>query len=141
MRGLVLFLCGKLPQATQHVNSALRLDPSHQQAQQLRKRVKDVERLKDEGNALFKALQYDAAIAKYTETLDVWILTLVFILLLRAIISVLVPQRRKGRVAKSGQHCYQTGLPPLSKYISSLYLPPSFDCGAAEPTRGRFGRH
>ena len=41
LRGLVLFLSAKLPQALQHVQSALRYDPAHEQAQKLRKRVKD----------------------------------------------------------------------------------------------------
>ena len=51
LRGLVLFLSGRLPQALQHATSALRLDPGHEPAQRLRKRVKDVERLKEEGNS------------------------------------------------------------------------------------------
>ncbi|GLB41504.1 putative TPR-like protein [Lyophyllum shimeji] len=70
VRGLVLFLTGKLPQATQHVNSALRLDPGHETARRLRIRVKDVERLKEEGNVSFKTGQYEDAIAKYSEALD-----------------------------------------------------------------------
>ncbi|KAG6860002.1 hypothetical protein C0995_000644 [Termitomyces sp. Mi166 len=70
IRGLVLFLGGKLPQATQHVNSALRLDPSHEAARRLRIRVKDVERLKEEGNVAFKSGKYEDAIAKYSEALD-----------------------------------------------------------------------
>lgn len=64
-------LSGKLPQALQHVQSALRLDPSHLPAQQLRKRVKDIERLKDEGNVAFKAGKLQEAVAKYTDTLEV----------------------------------------------------------------------
>ncbi|GAV99525.1 protein prenylyltransferase [Lentinula edodes] len=70
LRGLVLMLSGKLPQALQHVQSALRLDPSHLPAQQLRKRVKDIERLKDEGNIAFKAGKLQEAVAKYTDTLE-----------------------------------------------------------------------
>lgn len=70
IRGLVLFLSGKLPQASQHVNSALRLDPGHEAARRLRIRVKDVERLKEEGNVSFKAGQYEDAISKYSEALD-----------------------------------------------------------------------
>jgi len=71
LRGLVLFLGGKLPSALQHAQSALRLDPSHERAQQLRKRVKDVERLKDEGNVAFKAGDLDDAVEKYTRALEV----------------------------------------------------------------------
>ena len=71
LRGLVLFLGGKLPQALQHTQSALRLDPGYEPAQKLRKRVKDVERLKEEGNTAFKASRLNEAVDKYTEALDV----------------------------------------------------------------------
>jgi DnaJ family protein C protein 7 len=37
----------------------------------LRKRVKDVERLKEEGNTAFKGSRLQDAIARYTEALDV----------------------------------------------------------------------
>ena len=70
-RGLVLFLSGKLPQAVQHVQSALRLDPGHEAAMQLRKRVKEVERLKEEGNKSFKSGALDDAIEKYTAAIEV----------------------------------------------------------------------
>lgn len=70
LRGLVLFLTNKLPSSLQHCQSALRLDPGHEPALQLRKRVKDVERLKDEGNVLFKTQRWTEAIAKYGEALD-----------------------------------------------------------------------
>jgi DnaJ family protein C protein 7 len=67
----VLFLSGRLPQAVQHALSALRLDPGHEPAQRLRKRVKDVERLKEEGNAAFKIGKLEEALEKYTECLEV----------------------------------------------------------------------
>lgn len=51
--------------------SALRLDPDHEIARRLRMRVKDVDRLKEEGNALFKTGKYEEAIEKYSEALDV----------------------------------------------------------------------
>ncbi|KAF8638763.1 hypothetical protein AX17_001979 [Amanita inopinata Kibby_2008] len=70
LRGLVLFLSGKLPQSLQHAQSALRLDPGHAPAQKLRKRAKDVERLKEEGNVAFKSGKLQEAIEKYTECLD-----------------------------------------------------------------------
>jgi DnaJ homolog subfamily C member 7 len=72
LRGLVLFLSGKLPQSLQNIASALRLDPSHIPAAQLRRRVKDVEKLKDEGNAFFKKAQWLDAIDKYSEALEVY---------------------------------------------------------------------
>ena len=67
----MLFLSGKLSQALQHVQSALRLDPGHEAAMQLRKRAKDVERLKEEGNNLFKSGVLDGAIEKYTSAIEV----------------------------------------------------------------------
>jgi len=70
-RGLVLFLSGKLPQALQHVQSALRLDPGHEAAMQLRKRVKEVERLKEEGNKAFKSGDHNDAVEKYTAAIEV----------------------------------------------------------------------
>jgi DnaJ family protein C protein 7 len=70
LRGLVLFLTAKLPQALQHLQSALRLDPAHEAAQKLRKRVKDVERLKDEGNMAFKMSRLEEAVEKYSEALE-----------------------------------------------------------------------
>lgn len=71
LRGLVLFLTAKLPQALNYLQSALRLDPGHEPTQKLRKRVKDVERLKDEGNIAFKMSNLEEAVEKYTEALDV----------------------------------------------------------------------
>ena len=70
-RGLVLFLSGKLPQALQHLQSALRLDPGHDSALQLRRRIKDVERLKEEGNQAFKVGSLQDAIEKYDASLEV----------------------------------------------------------------------
>lgn len=70
IRGLILFLSGKLPQAIQHVTSALRLDPGHGDASRLRKRIKDVERLKEEGNTAFKNGKLQDAVDRYTEALE-----------------------------------------------------------------------
>jgi DnaJ homolog subfamily C member 7 len=72
-------LSAKLPAALQHAQSALRLDPGHGPAQQLRKRVKDVERLKDEGNVAFKTGSLNEAVEKYTEALEVHSLHIYFI--------------------------------------------------------------
>lgn len=71
LRGLVLFLTGKLPQAIQHAQSALRSDPEHMAARMLLRRARDVERVKEEGNAAFKVGRTQDAIDKYTETLEV----------------------------------------------------------------------
>jgi DnaJ family protein C protein 7 len=70
-RARIMFLTGKLTQALQHVMEALRLDPGSESAQQLRKRIKDVERLKEEGNTAFKIGKLDDAVRLYSETLDV----------------------------------------------------------------------
>ncbi|EIW75107.1 TPR-like protein [Coniophora puteana RWD-64-598 SS2] len=69
-RGLVLLLSGKLPQAKDHAASALRLDPAHAPAMHLRKRVREIERLKEEGNAAFKANRLDDALRMYDEALE-----------------------------------------------------------------------
>ena len=53
------------------MTSALRLDPGHEPAQKLRKRVKDVERLKEEGNVAFKVGKLQEALDKYSECLEV----------------------------------------------------------------------
>ena len=75
LRGLIMFLSAKTAQALSHVQSALRLDPGHEPAQRLRKRVKDVERLKEEGNTAFKAGRLDEATERYTEALEVCVLS------------------------------------------------------------------
>ena len=64
LRGLLLFLTAKPAQATQHVQSALRLDPGHEAAMKLRKRIKDVERLKEE------VLESDRRWREIVRTLD-----------------------------------------------------------------------
>lgn len=108
IRGLVLFLSGKLPQALQHVASALRLDPGHEKARKLRIRVKDVERLKEEGNVAFKTGKLDEAIAKYTEALDVSVRSLIHVLFYSAFHdSKSDKQRRKAVEARSAPHCYR----------------------------------
>lgn len=71
IRGLYFFLTAKLPNALQHCISALRLDPDNQRAKALRQRVKAVERLKEEGNVLFKRDRWKDAIDKYNEALEV----------------------------------------------------------------------
>ncbi|KAN0086110.1 hypothetical protein V8E55_007244 [Tylopilus felleus] len=70
IRGLVLFLSGKLPQALRRVASALRLDPKHKVALRLRKRIEDVERLKEEGNTAFKSGKLNKAVTLYTVCLE-----------------------------------------------------------------------
>ena len=51
--------------------SAVRFDPGHER---LRNRVKDVEKLKDDGNVAFKMDKFEEAISKYEECLEVLLL-------------------------------------------------------------------
>jgi hypothetical protein len=107
LRGLVLFLSAKLPQAAQHAASALRLDPGHKAAMQLRKRVKDVERLKEEGNVAFKMSRLQEAVDKYGEALDV---SMPFLVLARthmrhACISGSENRWKRARAARSARRC------------------------------------
>ena len=110
LRGLVLFLTGKLPQALQHVSSALRLDPGHEQAQKLRKRVKDVERLKEEGNVAFKQGKLQEAYDLYSETLDVGDFCVFRLRKLSSLYSASAHRRRKAKVARSALRCCQIEL-------------------------------
>ncbi|KZT36872.1 protein prenylyltransferase [Sistotremastrum suecicum HHB10207 ss-3] len=71
LRALVLFLTNRLPQALQHAQSTLRLDPEHSKARLLIRRIKEVERLKEEGNSAFKSGRLATAVEKYGETLEV----------------------------------------------------------------------
>jgi DnaJ family protein C protein 7 len=71
LRGLVLFLGGRLPQALQHLTSALRFDPGHEPAMKLRRRIKDIDKLKEDGNTAFKAGNLQDAVDKYSECLEV----------------------------------------------------------------------
>ena len=87
VRGLVLFLSGKLPLALQHVASALRLDPEHEVASRLRERIKDVERIKEEGNTAFKSGRLVEAIILYTECLEVCNTTILMIVLISSLNS------------------------------------------------------
>ena len=96
LRGLVLFLCGRLPQALQHAQSALRYDPGHEPAQRLRKRVKEVERLKEEGNQAFKLGNLHEALRLYTEALEVCACALSFIFVYQTSF-VLAGRRKRGR--------------------------------------------
>ena len=87
MRGLVLFLSGKLPLALQHLASALRLDPKHEVASRLRKRIKYVERIKEEGNTAFKSGKLVEAVILYTKCLEVCNPTILMIVLISSLNS------------------------------------------------------
>ncbi|KAG9043915.1 hypothetical protein FS837_008975 [Tulasnella sp. UAMH 9824] len=70
VRGLLLFLTNQISSSMEHLKTALRLDQEHDRARPLLRRVREVEKTKDEGNTLFKAGQFEAAVEKYTATLD-----------------------------------------------------------------------
>lgn len=120
LRGLVLFLSGRLPQALQHATSALRLDPGHEPAQRLRKRVKDVEKLKEEGNSAFKIGKLQDALTKYTECLDVrlcfWFPP-VFSFFAEVVTSVSENQRKKGKGVRLGRPCFLIERRHCSRYV------------------------
>jgi DnaJ family protein C protein 7 len=96
LRGLVLFLGGRLPQALQHAQSALRYDPGHEPAQRLRKRVKEVERLKEDGNQAFKLGKLEEALSLYTDALEVRLLASILSFVTGVFPFVLLARRRKG---------------------------------------------
>lgn len=70
IRGLVLFLTNQISSSMEHLKTALRLDQEHDRARPLLRRVREVEKTKEEGNTFFKAGQFEAAAEKYTATLD-----------------------------------------------------------------------
>ena len=118
-----MFLTAKTAQALKHVVSALQLDPGHEPAMRLRKRVKDVDRLKDEGNVAFKAGQLQTANEKYTEALDVRGHQLLEIELraYRAFCSESAVKRAKARVA-TYVLCYSPTEPQrFSRYTIRKY--------------------
>lgn len=117
LRGLVLFLGGRLPQALQHVMSALRLDPGHEPAQKLRKRVKDVEKIKEDGNVAFKTGRLQEAYDRYSECLEVRPDPSFVAYLSNFISSVSGTRKKKAGVAKFELHCFQTVLRRCSRRV------------------------
>lgn len=71
LRALVLLLTGRLLQGLDQINAVLRFDPDNQPAKELRSRIKGVIRLKEDGNALFGEKQWNAAIGKWSDALEV----------------------------------------------------------------------
>jgi DnaJ homolog subfamily C member 7 len=70
VRAVVLFLTNRIPDSIKHLQSALRYDPEYPRARLLLRRAREIERLKDEGNAAFKAGRHAEAVVRYTETLE-----------------------------------------------------------------------
>lgn len=69
-RGLVLFTQGSSAQAIAHAQAALRNDPDHTPARLLLKKVRQMDSTKEAGNDLFKRGQWQPAIEKYSECIE-----------------------------------------------------------------------
>lgn len=70
VRGLALFAQGNTAQAVAHAQAALRNDPDHTSAKALLRRARALDATKEAGNDLFKRSQWQDAIVKYTECLN-----------------------------------------------------------------------
>jgi len=71
LRGQVLFLTNKPADATSILRHALTLDPENATARKMLKRVKELEKVKEEGNTAFKLQRWEEAAKKYSEALDI----------------------------------------------------------------------
>jgi DnaJ family protein C protein 7 len=70
LRGQVLFLTNKPAEATSILRHALSLDPENAKARTLLKRVKTLEKAKEEGNSAVKKGSYEDAARHYTDALE-----------------------------------------------------------------------
>ncbi|TFY58415.1 hypothetical protein EVJ58_g6435 [Rhodofomes roseus] len=70
MRALVLFLTADLGEALNKINTALRLDPDHEEVKAARARFKNVSDLKEDGNFRFKTGDLSGAIEQWTSALN-----------------------------------------------------------------------
>ncbi|KIM25410.1 hypothetical protein M408DRAFT_331174 [Serendipita vermifera MAFF 305830] len=71
LRGQVLFLTNKPADATSILRHALTLDPENGTARKMLKRVKELEKVKDDGNSAFKGQRWEEAARKYSDALDI----------------------------------------------------------------------
>lgn len=71
---LVFFLTADFLEAKRNITYALNLDHDNDHAKLLRARIEQVERLKTEGNTLFKKFLYLRAVNNYAEALKVCLL-------------------------------------------------------------------
>ncbi|KAH8815806.1 hypothetical protein F5884DRAFT_773738 [Xylogone sp. PMI_703] len=71
LRGRALYAQGENEKAIQHFRQALNCDPDYRDAAKYLKMVTKLDRMKTEGNDLFKAKNWQAAVDKYTEALEV----------------------------------------------------------------------
>jgi DnaJ homolog subfamily C member 7 len=71
LRGRALYAQGDNDKAIQHFRQALQCDPDYRDAVKYLKMVQRLDRMKEEGNTLFKAGKYQDAHDKYSEALEV----------------------------------------------------------------------
>ena len=71
LRGHVLFLINKPADSTSILRHALTLDPENGTARRMLKRVKELEKVKEEGNTAFKLQRWEEAAGKYGDALDI----------------------------------------------------------------------
>jgi DnaJ homolog subfamily C member 7 len=71
LRGRVLYAQGDNEKAIQHFRQALNCDPDFKDAVKYLRMVQKLERMKEEGNAFFKAGKYQEAVDVYTRALAV----------------------------------------------------------------------
>ncbi|KAH7382296.1 hypothetical protein BKA66DRAFT_464194 [Pyrenochaeta sp. MPI-SDFR-AT-0127] len=71
LRGRILYAQGENDKAIQHFRQALSCDPDFKDAVKYLRMVQKLERMKQEGNAAFKAGRYKEAIDTYSQALEV----------------------------------------------------------------------
>lgn len=71
LRGRVMYAQGENDKAIQHFRQALGCDPDFKEAVKYLRMVQKLERMKQEGNAAFKAGRFQEAIDTYTQALEV----------------------------------------------------------------------
>jgi DnaJ family protein C protein 7 len=71
LRGRVLYAQGDNTKALDHFRSALTCDPDFKEAVKCLRMVQKLERLKSEGNDLFKIGKIHDAVERYTQALDI----------------------------------------------------------------------
>jgi len=69
-RARALLLGGNLDMAVKHLRQAMQNDPDTKICRALFKRIRSIQKVKEEGNNYFKARQYQAAIVEYTKCLN-----------------------------------------------------------------------
>lgn len=71
LRGRILYAQGENEKAIQHFRQALNCDPDFKEAVRNLRMVQKLERMKEEGNAAFKASRFQEAVDTYSKALDV----------------------------------------------------------------------